>query len=231
MTTDRRRFTLQLAGTAGLAWLGATPLHARAAAQPALGKEYLKLSPPVAISTGGKVEVIEFFWYGCPHCYAFEPEIEPWSAKLPADVRYRLVPYDFGQGPDTPRGVHKRIYYVWEVLELVGAMHKKTFDRFHKDRRPINTLDDMLKFCAENGVDAAKVKDAWGSFGVETKMRQATTTCDEYQIHSTPVIGVQGRFETEPGMVGQANPGLDEHALGEKTLAVADYLIALARKG
>jgi len=228
---DRRRFTLQFAGAASLACLGAAPLLARADAQPTAGKDYLKLNPPVAVSTGGKIEVIEFFWYGCPHCYALEPEIEPWAAKLPSDVHYRLVPYDFGQGPETPRGVHKRIYYVWEVLGLVGAMHKKTFDRFHKDRRPVNSLDDMLKFCTESGVDAAKVKDAWSSFGVETKMRQGTATCDQYGIHSTPVIAVQGRFETEPSMVGQANPGLNEQALGQKTLAVADSLIAMARKG
>lgn len=231
MSPDRRRFTLEIAGAAGLAWLGASPLLARADAQPAAGKDYLKLSPPVPVSSGGKIEVIEFFWYGCPHCYALEPEIEPWSEKLPADVLYRLVPYDFGQGPDTPRGVHKRIFYVWESLGLVGAMHKKTFDRFNRDRRPINTLDDMLKFCAENGVDPAKVKAAWSSFGVETKMRQNTTLCDQYQVNSTPTLAIQGRFKTEPAMVGQANPGLDEHALGLKTMAVVDYLIATVRKG
>ena len=231
MSPDRRQFTLQLASAAALAALGTSSRPALAQGAPAAGKEYLRMTPPVAVSAGGKIEVIEFFWYGCPHCYALEPEIEPWAAKLPADVHFRLVPYDFGQGPDTPRGVHKRIYYVWESLGLLGTMHRKTFDYMNRDRRSINNLDDMLKFCAANGVDAAKVRDAWNSFGIETKLRQGGQLCDQYNIHSTPVLAIHGRFETEPSMVGSSSPGLSEQALGQKTLAVADYLINVVRKG
>src|SRR5262249_36628029 len=99
--------------------------------------------------------------------------------------------------------------------------HTKTFERFHVQRKPINTLDDMLKFATESGLDAEKVKAAWNSFGVTTKMRQAKQTAEQYAIQSTPVIAVQGRFLTEPGMAGSP----------EKPLVVTDSLINVVRKG
>jgi thiol:disulfide interchange protein DsbA len=219
---DRRRFSLRLAGAAGAASLlplGLLPAVARAQGQPAEGKEYLKLETPGPVSApAGKIEVTEFFWYGCPHCYALEPALEPWRAKLPADVHFRLVPYDFGEAL---REVHQRIFCTWEVLGLVDKMHAKTFDRFHRDRKPINTEKDMLAFAGESGLDVAKVKGAWDSFGVQVKMRQAKQTCEQYGIHSTPMLAVQGRFETEPSMAGN----------NEKVLAVTDWLIDRVRKG
>jgi thiol:disulfide interchange protein DsbA len=218
---DRRRFSFQLAGAAGaagLASLGLAPGAALAQGTPVAGKDFNRLSPPVPTVSSGKIEVIEFFWYGCPHCWDLEPLIEPWAAKLPADVHYRLVPFDFGEAL---REVHQRIFCTWEVLGLVGQMHVKTFERFHVQRKPINTEADMLKFAGESGLDVAKVKDAWNSFGVQTKMRQAKQTCEQYGVHSTPMLAVQGRFETEPALTGS----------GEKTLAVADYLINVVRKG
>jgi thiol:disulfide interchange protein DsbA len=219
---DRRRFSLQLAGTAGaasLASLGLAPSIARAQAAPVAGKDYLKLEAPAPLTAPqGKIEVIEFFWYGCPHCYAIEPLVEPWRAKLPADVHFRLVPFDFDEAL---REVHKRVYCTWEVLGLVEKMHVKTFDRFNRDHKPINTEKDMLAFAAESGLDVAKVKDAWNSFGLQVKMRQAKQTCEQYGIHSTPVLAVQGRYETEPSMAGT----------GEKAIAVTDWLINQVRKG
>ena len=219
---DRRRFSLQLAGAAGaasLASLGLAPSTALAQAEPVEGKDYLALKTPGPVSAAaGKIEVTEFFWYGCPHCYALEPVLEPWRAKLPADVQFRLVPYDFGEAL---REVHKRIFCTWEVLGLVEKMHAKTFDRFHRERKPINTEKDMLAFAAESGLDVAKVKDAWNSFGLGVKMRQATQTCEQYDIHSTPVLAIQGRYETEPSMAGS----------GEKALAVTDWLVNRVRKG
>jgi thiol:disulfide interchange protein DsbA len=218
---DRRHFSLRLAGSVGaasLASLGLAPA-ARAQAAPVAGKDFLKLNPPVTSSApAGKIEVIEFFWYGCPHCYALEPLIEPWVAKLPADVHYRLVPFDFGEAL---REIHMRVFCTWEVLGLVGKMHAKTFDRFNRDHKPINSEKDMLAFAGESGLDVAKVKDAWNSFGLQVKMRQHKQTCEQYGIHSTPVLAVQGRFETEPAMAGS----------GEKALVVADWLINQVRKG
>jgi thiol:disulfide interchange protein DsbA len=218
----RRRFSLQLAGSAGaagLASLGLAPTRALAQGEPVEGKEYLKLPKALPVSApAGQIEVTEFFWYGCPHCYALEPMLEPWRAKLPADVHFRLVPYDFGEAL---REVHQRIFCTWEALGLVEKMHTRTFDRFHRDHKPINTEKDMLAFAGESGLDVAKVKDAWNSFGVQVKMRQAKQTCDDYGIHSTPMLAIQGRFETEPSMAGS----------NEKVLAVTDWLVNRVRKG
>ena len=219
---DRRRFSLRIAGAVGaasLASLGLAPRSALAQAAPVEGKDYLRLTTPGPVSApAGKIEVTEFFWYGCPHCYALEPMLEPWRAKLPADVHFRLVPYDFDE---VLREVHKRIFCTWEVLGLLEKMHTRTFDRFHREHKPIHTEKDMLAFASESGLDVAKVKDAWNSFGLQVKMRQAKQICEQYDIHSTPVLAIQGRFETEPSMAGS----------GDKALAVADWLVDRVRKG
>ena len=107
------------------------------------------------------------------------------------------------------------------MLGLLEKMHAKTFDRFHREHKPINTEKDMLAFASESGLDVAKVKDAWSSFGVQVKMRQAKQVCEQYDIHSTPVLAINGRFETEPSMAGS----------GEKALAVTDWLVNRVRKG
>lgn len=213
----RRELTLRLAGAAGLAALG---VRAGAASVPGLveGQDYAVLKQPVHLAPTGKVEVSDFFWYGCPHCYAFEPVLEPWAAKLPADVHFLRVAYGFDEAL---REVHQQIYYTWEAMGLVEQMHAKTFDRFHKERKPINTEDDMLQFATESGLDAAKVKAAWEGFGVHTRLAQAREFCDNYGVDFVPQLGIQGRFLTAPSMAGD----------GPKALAAADSLINLVRKG
>ncbi|MET0382772.1 MAG: thiol:disulfide interchange protein DsbA/DsbL [Burkholderiaceae bacterium] len=215
----RREFSLQLAGAAGMAALAGLGLPGSAVAQgaaPVEGRDYTRLKTPVPMAKTGKIEVIEFFWYGCPHCFAFEPAIEPWASKLPADVHFRRVPVAF----DALKEVHQQIFYTWEALGLVDAMHTKTFNRFHVDRKPINRETDMLAFAQEQGLDAAKVKQAWESFGVQTKMRQATQLTQDYQVDGVPEIGVQGRFTTGPSMGGPVT-----------ALATTESLINVVRKG
>jgi len=217
---NRREFSLQLTGVAGVAALsslGLVPLAALAQGAPAEGQDYNKLKTPLLLAKTGKVEAVEFFWYGCPHCFHFEPKIEPWIAKLPADVHFRRVPVAF----DALKEIHQQIYFTWEALGLVDAMHTKTFNRFHVEHKPINRWDDMQQFAQANGLDVAKVKSAWDSFGVQTKMHQAKQLSDEYGVDGVPMLGVQGRFTTSPGT-----------AKGEdQALAVTDYLINVVRKG
>ncbi len=214
----RREFSLQLAGIAGAAALASLGLPGLALAQggPIEGKDYNKLKSPLPVPKDGKVEVIEFFWYACPHCWAFEPTLEPWVANLPADVRYRRVPVAF----DALKEIHQQIYFTWEALGLVDQMHTKTFRRFHVENKPINRESDMLEFAQESGLDVAKVKAAWESFSVHSKMNAAKTLCDDYGIDGTPEIGIQGRYTTGPSMGGPV-----------KCLATTDYLVNLIRKG
>jgi thiol:disulfide interchange protein DsbA len=217
----RREFSLQLVGIAGAAALSGLgiglPGVALAQGGPAEGKDYQKLQTPVQIPKTGKIEVVEFFWYACPHCYAFEPMLEPWASNLQADTHFRRVPVAF----DALKEVHQQIYYTWEALGLVEAMHAKTFKRFHVERKPINREADMLAFAQENGLDVAKVKAAWNSFGVTTKMHQAAQLSDDYQIDGVPELGIQGRFTTSPSKGGGPI----------NCLQVADTLIERIRKG
>ena len=214
---NRREFSLQLAGATGAAALSGLGLPAAAFAQgaPVEGKDYDKLKTPINLPRTGKVEVIEFFWYGCPHCFAFESTIEPWIAKLPADVHFTRVHVQFNARQE----IHQRIYYTWDALGLLGQMHAKTFARFHVERKPIDSEDDMLAFAQENGLDVAKVKQAWESFGVRTKMGQAKELSESYDVDGVPMIGIHGRYTTSPSMGGM-----------KECLATTDYLVAQLRK-
>jgi thiol:disulfide interchange protein DsbA len=214
---NRREFSLQAAGVAGAAALSCLGVPSLALAQgtPVDGKDFLKLKTPINLPRTGKVEVIEFFWYGCPHCFAFEPTLEPWVAKLPADVHFRRVPVQF----DALKEIHQQVYYTWEALGLVDAMHTKTFNRFHVAHKPINKEDDMLAFAQESGLDVAKVKQAWGGFNVHTKMAEASQLAEAYGIDGVPTIGIHGRYTTS---VSQGGP--------QGCLATTDALVAQLRK-
>ena len=216
----RRTFALNAASLAGAVALAGTAAPRPARAQggvPVEGHDYQVLAKPLAVAANGKIEVIEFFWYACPHCFAFEPVIEPWIAKLPADIQFRRVPVGF----DALKEIHQRVYYTWEALGLVDAMHQKTFVRFHVQRKPIDTEADMYNFAAEAGLDVAKVKAAWNSFSVASKCQQARRLEDDYAIERMPEMGIQGRFT----VFAQAD---SSHAA---TLAITDRLIDRVRHG
>ena len=214
---NRREFSLQLAGVAGAAAL-ASLLPGLALASPAApveGTDYDRLKTPLDLPETGKVEVVEFFWYGCPHCYAFEPTIEQWIAKLPADVHFRRVPAALS----ARWAFHQQIFCTWEALGVVDKMHTRTFDRFHKLDKPIDHLDDLLAFAKESGLDPAQVKTAWNSFGVNNRMAQDKALAEAYGVDGVPTIGIHGRYTTSPSQGGEKG-----------CLATTDSLIAQLRK-
>ena len=217
---DRRTFSRSAAGLAGALALAGAGLPGRARAAnggPAEGIDFHTLARPVSVPANGKIEVIEFFWYGCPHCYAFEPIIGPWIAMLPVDVHFRRVPVGF----DSLKETHQRVYYTWEALGLVEQMHQKTFARFHAQHRPIDNEHDMLDFARENGLDVAKVGQAWNSFGVQTRCREAKRLEDDYGIERMPEMAIAGRF-TAVARAG-AGPG--------SALVTTDWLVNRIRYG
>jgi thiol:disulfide interchange protein DsbA len=218
---NRRDFSAQLVGAslggAGLGTIGLTAsTGALAQGAPVEGTNYIKFAQPVSPATPGKIEVLEFFWYGCPHCNAFEPALDAWQKKLPADVVFRRVPVAFR---DEPFVAHQKIFYALETLGKVEAMHRKVFYAIHNDRMRLDKLPDITAFMAKNGVDAAKFGDAFNSFAVQTKTRQATVLSDAYKIDGVPAIGVHGRYYTSGSLTGS----------NEKMLAVADFLLARIR--
>jgi thiol:disulfide interchange protein DsbA len=207
---QRRTFTVAtLAGVASLA-------HAQGA--PVEGTNYVRLAQPVAAASGGKIDVIEFFWYGCPHCNAFEPALEAWSKKLPADVALRRVPVAFREEPFV---AHQKIFYALEALGALETMHRKVFFAIHNERARLDKLTDIAAFMSKNGVDGAKFTEAFNSFGVQTKARQAKQLAEAYKIDGVPAIGIQGRYWTSNSLAGG----------GDRSLNVADYLIERVRKG
>jgi protein dithiol oxidoreductase (disulfide-forming) len=217
---DRRTFSLNAAGLAGALALAGAGLPGRARAQggaPVEGRDYQGLAQPVAVPANGKIEVIEFFWYGCPHCFAFEPVIQPWIAGLPADVHFRRVPVGF----DERKQVHQRIFYTWEALGLVDQMHYKTFTRFHVQKKPVDALEDMLLFAKESGIDPAKVEAAWRGFSTEVKCKEADRLEDAYGIEHMPEMAVAGRF------VAVAQPAAGPASV----LVTTDWLVDRVRHG
>lgn len=182
------------------------------------GTHYAKLGQPIAVSASGKIEVVEFFWYGCPGCNAFEPRLDAWQKKLPADVAFRRMAVALR--PDW--AVHQRIFFALEAMGLVDTMQRKVFNEIHLNLRRLDNPTDIAAFVTRNGVDGTTFLDHFNSFSVKTKSRQADQTALGYRIDGVPTLGIHGRYFTSPSKVN----GNEELAL-----TVADYLMQKVRKG
>ena len=214
---NRRDFSRQFAATSlGLA---AASL-ARAQGGPVEGRHYVKLNTPVAVSLPSadkKIEVVEFFGYWCPHCSAFESTLEAWVKKLPADVAFRRVPVAFS----APQQPLQKAFYALEDMGQLSAMHRKLFAAIHQQGKRLGTEAEITDFVTAQGVDGVKFRDAFGSFGVNTRINRAKQLSQEYKIDGVPTLGVQGRFFTSGSLTG-GNDGM---------VRVADFLINRARSG
>ena len=214
----RREFTTQLlAGSGAAVACFAALSSAHAQGGPVEGTHYVRLSQPLPVPAGGKIEVLEFFWYGCPHCNAFEPALEAWQKKLPADVAFRRVPVAFSKEPFV---AHQHIFYALEAMGQFEAMHRKVFGAIHVEHQRLDKLPDIVAFMAKNGVDGAKFEETFNSFSVQTKARQAKQLAEAYRIDGVPALGIQGRFYTSGTLAGSS----------ERSLVVTDFLIQQARK-
>jgi protein dithiol oxidoreductase (disulfide-forming) len=211
----RRDFSTTLAGT-GLGWALAGPAAAQGG--PVEGTHYVKLSTPASVSApAGKIEVVEFFWYGCPHCNELEPALEDWVKKLPADVMFRRVPVGFSATHES----HQKLFYGLEAMGKLEQMHKKIFAAIHVQRQRLDREADQVAFLNANGVDGAQFAKVVKEFSVVTKSTQAKKLSEAYKIDGVPALGVQGRFYTAGSLAGD----------NRRALAVADFLIDRVRKG
>jgi protein dithiol oxidoreductase (disulfide-forming) len=213
LNPDRRQFTLGLGSALAVCALPAAPALAQSGA-PVEGRDYVVLGAPVSVPSGDKIDVIEFFSYACPHCYAFEPALEAWIKKLPADVAFRRVPAAFNSAWEASA----KTYLALEQLGVLDTMHRKVFAHIHQARQRLDKESDALALATANGVDGAKFTDAFRSFGVANKLRLGKQLVEGYKIDGVPAVGVHGRFYTAPSMAR------------EKALDVADFLIQRARK-
>ena len=190
------------------------------------GQHYVRLSQPVGVSApAGKIEVVEFFWYGCPHCYAFEPTLEAWAKALPADVALRRVHVGFRPNFRPMQ----QLYCTLEVMGLVESMQRKVFHAVQERAERLDSAQAVIDFAARSGIDRAKFTEVFNSFGVQTKVQQGTRLAEAYKIDGVPALGIHGRYYTSPALAG--GDRVPEAEGQRRSLAIADQLIARVRKG
>ena len=213
----RREFSLAAsAAAAGALSLGASSSWAQGAA-PKEGKDYIKLGKPASVSApAGKVEVVEFFWYSCPHCNVFEPQFEAWAKSQPTDVVVRRVPVAFNAS-FVPQ---QKLYYALEGMNLLPQLHAKVFRTIHVDRNLLKTDDAIFDWVGKQGVDLAKFKEVYNSFTVANQARKAAQLQNEYDVEGVPAMGVAGRYYTDGTKAGNM----------DNVLRVVNALIASSRK-
>lgn len=219
---DRRDF---IRHTAAGTLLGGTVWPALAQGGFVEGRHYVRLKQPLQVSApAGKIEVIEFFWYGCPHCYAFEPTLDAWIRKLPTDVAFRRVHVGFR----TSFEPQQRLHVALETMGLMDTIHRKIFNAIHQDHLPLTQPDQIIEFVARNGVDKTKFTEVYNSFGVQSKARQGRQLAETYGINGVPALGIHGRFHTSPGQAAGENAPED---VGQRSaLQLVDQLVGQIRK-
>ena len=154
------------------------------------GRDYLRLPTPVPPATPDKVEVIEMFWYGCPHCYELEPVAQEWLKRKPENVVFTRIPVAFGANWEPGA----RAYYAAEALGVLEKLHQPLFDAFHQ-RRKLSTEDELAAFFAEHGVDAEAFRKAYTSFQTETQLRRGNQLAQRYGVRGVPTVIVNGKYD------------------------------------
>ena len=162
-------------------------------------------------SSGDKIEVLEFFWFGCPHCYAFEPSIEAWLKNKPANVEFIRVPAVFRPSWT----LHARLYYALEIMGQDKRLVPVVFEYLNKQRRKLDSIDQILNFVSKHGIDRSEFLDTMNSFAVESRIRKAQQLQQDYAIEGVPTIAVNGKYVVNGTMAGSH----------EKMIQVMDYLI------
>ncbi len=185
---------------------------------PAEGVDYIELKPPQSVESSGKIEVLEFFWYRCPHCYALEPDLESWAKRLPRDVQFKRLPGILNDD----WAVDARIFYTLEAIGELDRLHRPLFDTIHQQGGVRLHGDAFAKWVAEwlvkQKVDVAKYDAAFRSFTVESKLRRAAQMGRAYRLDGVPTLAVQGRYLVVASTSRRA------------MLATADFLIGETRK-
>ena len=179
------------------------------------GKEYQRLKNVQAVESGAKIEVIEFYSYGCNHCRDLEEFLSPWIKRVPADVSFKRVPVMF-QAPWVNLG---KIYYTLEALGR-GDLTPKVFLSIHSANVKLFEENVFFDWAGSNGLDVAKVKEMWSSFAVNSKMNRAKTLAANYQVDSVPMLFIDGKFKVQPHLLKGSHKDVP---------AALDFLIAKAR--
>jgi thiol:disulfide interchange protein DsbA len=174
------------------------------------GVQYVPIEPQPPLGEGDVVEVVEFFWYGCPHCRDFEPAVTKWSSGLPDNIKFSQVPVMFGG----PADLHAQVYYALEGMGELDRMHEKLFHAMHVEKSKLKTRDEVDAFLEKNGVDMAVFREAMNSFAVAAKVNRARALMRRYGVRGVPALVVDGRYRSGTGFRSY-----------EEMTEVADYVV------
>jgi thiol:disulfide interchange protein DsbA len=178
--------------------LGSANVIAQAQILPQLSRDYVRLDPPRPVASGDKIEVIEFFYYGCPVCYELEPALARWYFNLPGTVALRRVPAVSSDNWDH----FAKLFYSLEAVGQLGRLHWPVYDQFHFDGIKLNEEAGMLNWVSKNGIDKEKFSSAYRSPAVQEKLVAARQMIRTYDIKGVPSIVVDGKFVTSASMTG-----------------------------
>lgn len=210
----KRRF-FSTALVSATAWLSTSAAWAQATVFKS-GKDFLTLDRPVATEAGtGKVEVIEFFWYSCPHCNAFEPAFAQWVKNAPKDVVVRRIPVSF-RDDFAPQ---QRLFFTLEAMNLLDTLHAKVFAAVHVEKLPLNSDASVLAWAEKQPLDKTKFNEIYKSFGVASKLKRAVQLQNDFKVEGVPSLGVAGRYYVDGSLAGSM----------EQALKVTEALIAQSR--
>jgi thiol:disulfide interchange protein DsbA len=201
-------------------WLAAVAAGASAQGLVA-GKDYLRIEPPQPVS-GKAIEVLEFFWYACPHCNNLQPSLKEWLQRKPADVEFQRVPAVLQETwvPLT------KAYHALDAMGLVEKLHYEVFAAIHQQRIRLSDPKVLFDWVAQRGVDRQKFVETYQSFGVQSRTQRSIDMTQRYDIPGTPAIAVDGRYLLSPSLTLKSDHSVDY----ERFFKVLDQLIALARK-
>ena len=202
---SRRTLSLALASVFASS---ALPAMAQGGPQslPQEGQQYRVLKPRNTTPVGDKkIEVIEFFWFGCPHCNTLDPSLEAWVKKAPADVAFKRVHIHFGTAaaPDKRTETHQRLFYTLEMLGLNATHNSGVFNAIHADRKTLTTRDGILEWAKSRNLDLAKFTAAFDDgFTLSRKMREASALQEAYKVDGVPYFAIDGQYITSPSIAG-----------------------------
>lgn len=180
------------------------------------GKDYVVLAKPIPVENTGKVEVLEFFWYGCPHCYSLHPHLAAWLANLPADVNFRYVPAIL-RANWVPAA---KIFHTIEAMGITGTLHDKVYDAIHRDKIDLNNDSVLFEWIEKQGFDRKKFENTYQSFTVQNLVAKSTQMTRQYELNGVPALIVNGKYITSGRMGGTP----------QDTIKTLNGLIEKARK-
>ena len=156
------------------------------------------IDPPQTTDTPGKVEIVDVFWYGCPHCYSFLPSMEALDKRKADYIEIRRMPAIFRKS----WAIHARAYYTAKLLNVVESIHRPLFEAIHDKKQPLNTPQQLREFFVARGVEGEAFDKTFESFAVETMLRKSVLMQSRYGVRGTPSVIVNGKYRVSAGLAG-----------------------------